>query len=180
MANGIKRGVTDFTSLKRGVSSVSKIFRGASLIWENWILMSGNLALMTSNSTPAPFSCSTTIGGNAYQSFDQTDFNGVSTNSSAITYQLNFGQLIKVLEFDGLFRTAGGSNYTLTVDLLKDGTTWTQVYSTTWNDPFNMNVVLSGGNIFESTAIRINVPYTNGGVMRYMAMFKIRKWYQKG
>jgi hypothetical protein len=176
----MKRGLSDVVNFLRGTTQIEKIYRGITLIWENWVLKTGNLVIMTANNAPSPFTCSSTVdSADAYLSFDQTDFEGDRTSTSAITYQLNFGQTLQVIKFDGRFRTAGGSNYQLTVELLKDGTTWTEVFSTTWNDPYNMDVTLSGDDVFESTAIRLTIPYNNPGVIRQMTMFKIKEWFER-
>lgn len=171
-AKNVVGGLANVSGAAKNIKEIWANVSGvAKKVWENWAYYEGNLVVMTSNSTPAPFS------SNYWEAFDNSDWNGKDYGT------LYFGQDIKIKEIKEHLRTAGGSNYTPWVKLRRSSDdTWSdKIYIGTQQDnQWKYYTFSTAWQETEVNAIQFDIRETNTGVSRYVTRFQITKYWKKG
>lgn len=111
----MNRGTTALSKAYRGTSVISKIYRGTTLLWEYWLLNTGNLVYMTSDTAPSPYvasALSTPTSGSAYFAFDNNDANNVTWNygSGTASVKMVWTNLIRLSKLRARVSRSGQTN----------------------------------------------------------------------
>ena len=76
---------TTITAVTYNGTALDKLIYNGVTVWERWVLRTGNLYSMTSNSSPSPFSCTnhnTILGGAVWNAFDNNASTGCTGGSN--------------------------------------------------------------------------------------------------
>ena len=189
---------TNITKVTYNGTALDKIIFNGTTVWESWVLKTGNLYVMTSNSAPSPFVASRTNNnmgtahGQPYQALNNGNSNLFGcwvTNSGGYTQvNLAFNQTKKIriskvayaYDVTGIATWGGGTFY---IDVF-NGSSWVQVFtqgfSTSGVRSGTVNV-LSSYPTMEATNIRSRMVYGSGAEAHtyYIRKVQVTEWYEK-
>lgn len=189
----MKRGTTTIVKAMLGSSVVQKIMLGASLVWQNWVLMTGNKWLMTSNTAPSPF----IVTGNdkwydganltnLYKAFDNTV--GASQDVFFSRGDLNVWAYawidvitpIKPKTFYLDVVDAYGDDWGFEIHASNDGVNWTLLHSNLWRTSSFLGIIeVDSSNAYRY--FRIGTALLYGGISQLrLYRFLLQAWYQQG
>lgn len=176
----IFNGTTVETITYNGVALDSLTYNGTT-VWEGWVLTTGNLYIMTSNTTPSPFSCEGYATGSPsdtdyWRGFDNSYSNDVQYFTGTGGYwQVNLDDFYKIVTASIKFKSAttgtlklqGKNSSGVWVDL------WSQSVSAT-----TTTYSVSADDTIEVEALRV---YWSGS-SNFHALYEcqVTEWYQKG
>ena len=148
----MKRGTTDIVKVYRGTTQIKKIYRGTTLVWSDWVLKTGHLFDMTSNSAPSPFVVTESNNGtdnnqgSPWNIFDvnQSTIRQVRMNSTTenctTTLTFNLANPVKVSKiYVSLYRQGVCNNYAQYQD---ENNNWVTFYSLGANGTGSSTVTL--------------------------------------
>lgn len=188
----MKLGTTALSKVLRGATSIQKIMVGTNLVWQNWVLMTGNKWLMTSNTVPSPF----VVNGNEYW-YGGTDksalwklFDNINGSNQDVFYSqgtlnrwayawIDVINPIKPKTFYVQIDDIYGDDWGFEIHASNDGINWTLLHSNLWRTShFNGSIEVDSTNSYRYFRIGVSLLY--GGISQLRCYrFLLQQWYQQ-
>lgn len=188
----MKLGNNTISKVLRGSTQIQKVFRGTALIWENWVLQTGNKWLMTSNNTPSPFVVDSNdyfaLGADhsgAWKAFD--DLRGASqfvmfNSSSQWAYAwIDVVNAVRPVTFLLDIQDVSGDDWGVVIEGSNDMVNWDGLYSSRYRTTsINEQVAsVSSATAYRYFRIGVHLDYGSTSTL-YIHRFLLQSWYQKG
>ena len=179
----MRRGTTALTKVMRGTTAIQKIMRGVTTIWQNWILKTGNLAIMVNNSSPSPYTCNANnpTVGDAYMVFDNS--NATKCEWQYVGHQpiatLFFGaKRIRITNFNVFVDQSGTSSVTIFLYGIREDNSEVLIFSGSVSSfASNSRTSVDTETPFKAVSLRMN-PAPAGVVMLHE--LQITGWHEQG